>query len=196
MNEYVDTIVTTVLGTIAAIYAAVQWKDARRTHYAERRPYVLPEYEIRDRPGGPGVYIVLTNHGLTPAANVTLRFDGGSWHNTRGVKHPFLEEHGGISVVGPSQSKAYFVGRYETTSHLLELRDKDLHATIQYSGFHDQRKISESHRMTLRNTQGTSIPKPSRPNPKKPSTSASVTAGASLGNLGPARPSIGPAQHT
>jgi hypothetical protein len=62
-----------VLLTIAARFAWIQIRDARRLREDEARPFVVPDFEVRER--DQAIHIVIANLGRTVAQDVRLNFN-------------------------------------------------------------------------------------------------------------------------
>lgn len=164
------SLLTAGVTCVAVLYAAVQWRDARREAYDRSRPIVVPRYVVQTQPdrrsGGEfkGVWIEVSNFGLTPARNVVLTFpDGVIWNVGRNTTFPFLAEHGGISVLTPGQTLRYYVGPLKVGSHLQRERKNSFSVHVEYSapfaggGAGKDFEVSESHLMTLRDYIGTGV---------------------------------------
>lgn len=168
MSDFIQmfsSAVTAVVAVIALIYAYRQTELARRGHFAERRPYVVPTYEVKDSSRGEKrVYLVLVNYGNTPAKDVTLQFSSNvPWHYVKSASHfPFLPENKGISVIPPQTSNNYFVGYLSPTSDLHLLREEEITVSVEFGMYERQERIRDSFRLSLRDFAGAvSLPRKS-----------------------------------
>lgn len=101
-----------LIAVAAVVYAIVQWRQVKRNHVADLRPYVTVQYTRFEHAEGSRVYLVFTNFGRTPAQHVRLRFEKSALFKGVGhTKFPFLTESG-ISLIAPGQQLSFMVGRY------------------------------------------------------------------------------------
>ena len=160
MNDFLQALssaITAVVAVLALIYAYKQTKLARIGHFAERRPYVVPSYEVKDSSRGEkSVYLVITNYGNTPAKDVTLQFSSDTaWNYVKSAVHfPFLPENKGISVIPPGANNSYFVGVLSINSDLHRLREDEITVSVEFGMYEQQERITDSFRLSLRDFAG------------------------------------------
>jgi hypothetical protein len=155
--QVIGTAVTAIVAVIAVIYAYRQTELARTGHFAERRPYLVPSYEVSDSDKGvKRVFLVITNYGNTPAKDVTLEFSSNAaWHDIKYADHfPFLTSNNGISVIPPGSRNSFFVGNLSTNSCLQVLRTEEITASVHFGMYERQDRISDSFRLSLKDFAG------------------------------------------
>lgn len=160
MNDFLQTAsagITALVAVVALGYAYKQTKLARSGHFAERRPYIVPSYEVKDSSRGEkSVYLAITNYGNTPAKDITLHFsDSSAWNYVKTANHfPFLPENKGISVIPPGVSNKYFVGILSPQSDLHFLRENEITVLVEFGMYEQNARITDSFRLSLRDFAG------------------------------------------
>ncbi len=160
MNEwlqFISSATTAVVAIVALFYAYKQIQIARSASFAERRPYIVPTYEVQESQNGPKkVFLVLTNFGNTPAKDVTLKFsDDAAWHYIKYAEHfPFLSKNNGISVIPPNSKNSYFVGNLSSNSDLLLLKSKEISVLVEFGVYEKSERISDPFRLSLKDFAG------------------------------------------
>ncbi|MFJ2620677.1 hypothetical protein [Glutamicibacter sp. NPDC087344] len=106
------------MAVVAAIYAARQWKDARKAHKETNRPYVI--VVIEPSPASPQLFdLVVRNIGKRPAKNVSItlypppeRASETAGHELRNIK--MLNEP--VAMIAPEQElRTFFDNSIERT---------------------------------------------------------------------------------
>lgn len=161
--QILSSVVTAIVAVIALMFAYRQTKLAREGHIAERRPYIVPAFEIEGTDKArKKVYLSLTNFGNTPAKDVILEFQGEEpWHDISSASHfPFLAENRGISVIPPEANMRFFVGNLAPKSSLQTLRSSDLEVVIEFAVYGEKARFRDNFRITLRDFAGSkSLPR-------------------------------------
>lgn len=168
MSDFMQALssgITAAVAVLALVYAYKQTKLARTGHFAERRPYIVPSYEVKDSSRGEkSVYLVIANYGNTPAKDVTLQFSPHTaWNYVKSANHfPFLPENKGISVIPPGTRTSYFVGILSPKSDLHFLREEEITVSVEFGMYEQQERIIDSFRLSLKDFAGSvSLPRKS-----------------------------------
>lgn len=144
---------TAITALVALLFASRQIALNKAIHLAETRPYVVPELKFGiNRQGNESVYLVVTNHGHTPALNVHLRFmTDEPWHMLQNPSFPFTPSEPGIPVIAPSQSISYFLGRKTSTAKFLRTFDSSIGVSVSCGNLLNSKSETFEYILTLRN---------------------------------------------
>ena len=129
----VATIVSAILAIVGLSFVWYQIRQFTKAQRSESRAYVSAKAEPGISRGRTALYLVLKNHGKSPARDVHIEFDQtNDWHYVEhSDKFPFIGENR-ILVVWPDEEKKFFLGPMTKGSRLLQLKSATANGTLIY----------------------------------------------------------------
>jgi hypothetical protein len=142
-----------ILGTVsvlitAAGFVAVLWQivSARRQQNFDNRPRVFVRLRKLKVDGELVLALSVQNIGKTPATRVVIDFSTApKWNHVATVTYPFLQEQGGIRILGPSVEYTYRLGKLDKSL----LHWTTTQASVDVSYFVGNKKLNSSQLITL-----------------------------------------------
>jgi hypothetical protein len=146
----VATIVSALLAVVAIAFVWWQVRQFRKAEESGARAYLSARLEIGKSRERPAMFLVLKNHGKSPALDVHIEFDHqNNWHYVEHwKKFPFIEGNR-ISQLLPGEERKYFLGTLVSGSRLIALKTEEATGTLIYSdSISDKRR--EQIKLTIR----------------------------------------------
>jgi len=128
------TIASPVLAIVGLVLVLIQIRQVKDSELAANRAYVSARVELGESRTNPALFLVLKNHGRSPARAISIKFDNeNDWHYVQHwQKFPFIESNK-ITKLLPQEEKKYFLGPMTKGSRLLNLKENTVNGTITYT---------------------------------------------------------------
>ncbi|MFN4847809.1 MAG: hypothetical protein ACK5GF_03315 [Rhodoluna sp.] len=127
-------IIGLLLSTVALALVFVQIRQFTRAERSTSRAYVSARVVTGETRGNPSLFLVLKNHGRSPAKDVFINFDHeNNWHYVaRPDRFPFAQGNKILQIL-PDEEIKFFLGQMLGESRLLQLRTGQATGTLVYS---------------------------------------------------------------
>jgi hypothetical protein len=130
----VATIVSALLAVVAIAFVWWQVRQFRKAEESGSRAYLSARLELGKSRERPAMFLVLKNHGKSPAKDIHIRFEHvNNWHYVEHwQKFPFIGENRILQLL-PDEERRYFLGTLVKGSRLIALKTGEAKGTIIYS---------------------------------------------------------------
>jgi hypothetical protein len=151
--QFWSDLATIVSGVLAIVAIGFVWRQVSQFTKAEEsgsRSYVSARLEIGKSRERPAMFLVLKNHGKSPATNICIEFEHvNNWHYVEHwQKFPFVGENKILQLL-PDEERKFFLGTLVKGSRLIALKTDEAKGTLIYSdAFSSERR--EKITLTLR----------------------------------------------
>ena len=130
----VATIVSAFLAVVAIVFVWWQVRQFRKAEESGARAYLSARLEIGKSRERPAMFLVLKNHGNSPAKDIHIKFNHvNNWHYVEHwQKFPFIGENRILQLL-PNEERKYFLGTLVRGSRLVALKTGQATGTLIYS---------------------------------------------------------------
>ncbi|NDC19369.1 MAG: hypothetical protein EBZ87_03775 [Microbacteriaceae bacterium] len=146
----IATIVSAVLAIVALVFVWHQIRQVAKAQESGSRSYLSARLELGTSRERQALFLVLKNHGRTPAIDIHIEFDhANNWHYVEHwQKFPFVGDNRVLQLL-PDEERKFFLGTMVKDSRLLALKTDEATGNLFYSdALASERK--EAIRLTLK----------------------------------------------